>query len=252
MKRIICALLTVLCIFSLGGCKITESVKIDFDRSGKADIICELICDEEALELTGDYEVKEPWGEFKERKKDGKTYYVSSYSLNTDSWEDTEEKLSEMKYGADGKLDMFSSVIFTKTHIELILNPFRLDNSTDDKTVNSVYDVKLVLKAPYKITEYDGGELSNDGKTLTVNIKSPSAGGTVSAQLDYESAFESALKLTAKIIFGIMALSVVAVGIVCMTLHVKKVMQKRKNTNENTENTDIERNTENEKQHINN
>ncbi len=253
MKRIICALLTALCVFSLVGCKIEECVVVDIERSGKAEIRCELICDEEAYELIGDYEVKDPWSEFEKEKRGEKTYYVSSYVINTDSLEDTVKSLSEMTYGADRKIDMFSDVDISDNLLSLTLNPFKTDASSETDTVNSVYDVKLTFKTPYKITEYNKGELSDDGKELTVTVKSPTKGQEITAVLDYEPLFLSVIKLIGKAVLFIVLSALLILAAVFGAIYTKKLISHKKNKNSSIENTDTERNFENEnsQEHIN-
>ena len=106
---------------------------------------------------------------------DGRICYVYSESFTAQSFAELEDMLCDIKlYGEDG-MNVFSSASASSTSLKLTINPFVTEDIKDIALIqgaelNELTRLKLTVTMPYEIDQYSEGTLTEDKKTLTLEL----------------------------------------------------------------------------------
>lgn len=108
---------------------------------------------------------------------DGRICYVYSEIFTAQSFAELEEKLCNINlYGEDG-MNVFSSASATLRSLRLTVNPCITEDIKDIALIqgaelDELAKLTLTVTMPYEIEQYSEGTLSEDKKTLTLEISS--------------------------------------------------------------------------------
>ena len=105
----------------------------------------------------------------------GRICYVYSESFTAQSFTEFENKLCNIKlYGEDG-MNVFNSASATSQSLRLTVNPFVTEDIKDIALIqgadfDELTKLSLTITMPYEIEQYSEGTLSEDRKTLTLEL----------------------------------------------------------------------------------
>ena len=106
---------------------------------------------------------------------DGRICYVFSESFTAQSFDELEDKLCNITlYGEDG-MNVFSSASANSTSLRLTVNPCVTEDIKDIALIQGadlteLTKLTLTVTMPYEIEQYYEGTLSEDKKTLTLEL----------------------------------------------------------------------------------
>ena len=106
---------------------------------------------------------------------DGRICYVFSESFTAQSFDELEDKLCNITlYGEDG-MNVFSSASANSTSLRLTVNPCVTEDIKDIALIQGadlteLTKLTLTVTMPYEIEQYSEGTLSEDRKTLTLEL----------------------------------------------------------------------------------
>ena len=106
---------------------------------------------------------------------DGRICYVYSESFTAQSFAEFEEKLCNINlYGEDG-MNFFSSASANSTSLKLTINPCITEDIKDIALIqgadlDELTKLSLTVTMPYEIEQYSEGALSEDKRTLTLEL----------------------------------------------------------------------------------
>ena len=106
---------------------------------------------------------------------DGRICYVYSENFTAQSFDELEDKLCNITlYGEDG-MNVFSSASATSQSLRLTVNPFVTEDIKDIALIqgadlDELTKLSLTITMPYEIEQYSEGTLSEDRKTLTLEL----------------------------------------------------------------------------------
>lgn len=106
---------------------------------------------------------------------DGRICYVYSESFTAQSFDELEDKLCNITlYGEDG-MNVFSSASATSQSLRLTVNPFVTEDIKDIALIQGadlteLTKLSLTVTMPYEIEQYSEGTLSEDKRTLTLEL----------------------------------------------------------------------------------
>ena len=106
---------------------------------------------------------------------DGRLCYVYFESFTAQSFDELENKLCNIKlYGEDG-MNVFSSALATSQRLRLTVNPFVTEDIKDIALIqgadlDELTKLSLTVTMPYEIEQYSEGTLSEDKRTLTLEL----------------------------------------------------------------------------------
>ena len=105
----------------------------------------------------------------------GRICYVYSEKFTAQSFTELEDKLCNITlYGEDG-MNVFSSASVTSQSLRLTVNPFVTEDIKDIALIQGadlaeLAKLSLTVTMPYEIEQYSEGTLSEDKKTLTLEL----------------------------------------------------------------------------------
>lgn len=106
---------------------------------------------------------------------DGRICYVYSESFTAQSFSELEDRLCNITlYGEDG-MNVFSSTSVSNTNIKLTVNPCITEDIKEIALIqgadlDELTRLSITVTMPYEIEQYSEGSLSEDKKTLTLEL----------------------------------------------------------------------------------
>ena len=106
---------------------------------------------------------------------DGRLCYVYSESFTAQSFTELENKLCNIKLYGEGGMNVFSSASASSTSLALTVNPFVTEDIKDIALIqgadlDELTKLSLTVTMPYEIEQYSEGTLSEDKRTLTLEL----------------------------------------------------------------------------------
>ena len=150
---------------------------------------------------------------------DGRICYVYSESFTAQSFAELEEKLCNINlYGEDG-MNVFSSASVSNTNIKLTINPCITEDIKDIALIqgaelDELTRLSLTVTMPYEIEQYSEGALSEDKRTLTLELSDFDVEKNVELKCAERLADEAPEKPPSKVplIIGIILLILTVIG----------------------------------------
>ena len=150
---------------------------------------------------------------------DGRICYVYSESFTAHSFTELEEKLCNINlYGEDG-MNVFSSASANSTSLKLTINPCITEDIKDIALIqgadlDELTRLSLTVTMPYEIEQYSEGALSEDKRTLTLELSDFDVEKNVELKCAERLADEAPEKPPSKVplIIGIILLILTVIG----------------------------------------
>ena len=106
---------------------------------------------------------------------DGRICYVYSESFTAQSFTELEDKLCNIKFYGEDEMNAFSSASATSRSLRLTVNPCITEDIKDIALIQGaelkeIAKLTLTVTMPYEIEQYSEGTLSEDKRTLTLEL----------------------------------------------------------------------------------
>ena len=107
----------------------------------------------------------------------GRIYYVHEESFEASDFTELQDKLCRISLYGEESMNAFSSAAITARSLTLTVNPCVTEDVKDialiqEVNLEDIAILSLTVTMPYEIEEYSEGTLSEDKKTLTLELSS--------------------------------------------------------------------------------
>ena len=174
MKKILLLLVPLLCTALLLCACADSNLSVTVTENGGT-IAYEYYVDKEIADEYFNAELPEGLAACQIDEIDGRICYVYSESFTAQSFTELENKLCNIKlYGEDG-MNVFSSASANSTSFKLTTKAFVTENIKDialtqGADLTELTKLSLTVTMPYEIEQYSEGTLSEDKRTLTLEL----------------------------------------------------------------------------------
>ena len=174
MKKILTLIMLLICTALILASCVDSSLSVTVTETGGT-IAYEYYVDKEIADEYFNAELPEGLAACQIDEIDGRICYVYSESFTVQSFDELENKLCNIKlYGEDG-MNVFSSASATPQSLRLTVNPFVTEDIKDIALIQGadlaeLTKLTLTVTMPYEIEQYSEGTLSEDKKTLTLEL----------------------------------------------------------------------------------
>ena len=150
---------------------------------------------------------------------DGRICYVYSESFTAHSFTELEEKLCNINLYGEDSMNAFSSASANSTSLKLTINPCITEDIKDIALIqgadlDELTRLSLTVTMPYEIEQYSEGALSEDKRTLTLELSDFDVEKNVELKCAERLADEAPEKPPSKVplIIGIILLILTVIG----------------------------------------
>ena len=218
MKKILTLIMLLICTALLLVSCADADLAVTVTESGGT-IVYEYYVDKEIADEYFNTELPDGLAACQIDEIDGRICYVFSESFTAQSFDELENKLCNIKlYGEDG-MNVFSKTTASGTSLALTLNPFVTEDIKDiaiiqGADINDLARLSLKITMPYEIEQYSEGALSENKKTLTLEISNFDMQKSVEVKCAERLADEAPEKPPSKVplIIGIILLILTVIG----------------------------------------
>ena len=174
MKKILTLIMLLMCTaLILASCADSDLIVIVTENGGT--IAYEYYVDKEIADEYFNAELPDGLAACQIDEIDGRICYVYSESFTAQSFDELEDKLCNIKlYGEDG-MNVFSSASANSTSFKLTTKAFVTEDIKDiaftqGADLAELTKLSLTVTMPYEIEQYSEGTLSEDKRTLTLEL----------------------------------------------------------------------------------
>ena len=174
MKKILTLIMLLMCTaLILASCADSDLIVIVTENGGT--IAYEYYVDKEIADEYFNAELPEGLAACQIDEIDGRICYVYSESFIAQSFDELENKLCNIKlYGEDG-MNVFNSASANSTSLKLTTKAFVTEDIKDIALIqgadlDELTKLSLTVTMPYEIEQYSEGTLSEDKRTLTLEL----------------------------------------------------------------------------------
>ena len=176
MKKILTLIMLLICTALILASCADSDLSVTVTENGGT-IAYEYYVDKEIADEYFNAELPEGLAACQIDEIDGRICYVYSESFTAQSFTELEEKLCNIKlYGEDG-MNVFSSASVSSTILKLTTKAFVTEDIKDialmqGADLGELTKLSLTVTMPYEIEQYSEGALSEDKRTLTLELSS--------------------------------------------------------------------------------
>ena len=174
MKKILTLIMLLICTALILASCVDSSLSVTVTETGGT-IAYEYYVDKEIADEYFNAELPEGLAACQIDEIDGRICYVYSESFTVQSFDELENKLCNIKlYGEDG-MNVFRSASANSTSFKLTTKAFVTEDIKDIALIqgadlDELTKLSLTVTMPYEIEQYSEGTLSEDRKTLTLEL----------------------------------------------------------------------------------
>ena len=174
MKKILTLIMLLICTALILASCADSDLSVTVTENGGT-IAYEYYVDKEIADEYFNAELPEGLATCQIDEIDGRLCYVYSESFTAQSFTELEEKLCNIKlYGEDG-MNVFNSALANSTSLKLTINPCITEDIKDIALIqgadlDELTKLTLTVTMPYEIEQYSEGTLSEDKRTLTLEL----------------------------------------------------------------------------------
>lgn len=174
-KRLVLIMLLICTALILASCADAE-LKVNVTEKGGT-VVYKYYVDKELADEYFNAELPDGLAACQIDEINGRICYVYSESFTAQSFTELENKLCNIKlYGEDG-MNVFSSASASSTSLKLTAKAFVTEDIKDialiqEADLKELARLSLTVTMPYEIEQYSEGTLSEDKRTLTLELSS--------------------------------------------------------------------------------